>query len=419
MITEAIILAGGLGTRLRSVVADVPKCMAPVSGKPFLAYLINALLNQGIEKFIFSLGYKSEIILQYLANEFPNINVQFVIENEPLGTGGAIRLACEKVAGDDVLIFNGDTFFDINLKIFSTFHHIQNAACSIALKTMHQFDRYGSVELSKEHIVTAFNEKKFLQSGIINAGIYALKVKPFLKFEFPSVFSFEKMYLEKNTVTHKIYGKQFADFFIDIGIPEDYEKAQNQMPVFYKKFFPKISKGSGYTLFLDRDGVINLEQKDGYINHWNEFVFYDGVLEAIKIFAEKFDHIFVVTNQRGVGRGITQEDDLHLIHRNMVAAIKKAGGKIDKIYYCTHTEDNSPNRKPNTGMALQAKKDFAQIDFKKSVMVGNTASDMHFGRNIGAYTVFLTTTRPEEKDNNRQLIDHFFPDLIAYAKFLS
>ncbi|HQY18680.1 MAG TPA: sugar phosphate nucleotidyltransferase, partial [Ferruginibacter sp.] len=212
MITEAIILAGGLGTRLRSVVADVPKCMAPVSGKPFLAYLINALQNQGIEKFIFSLGYKSEIILQYLANEFPNLNTQIVVEKEPLGTGGAIRLACEKVAGDDVLIFNGDTFFDINLKTFSAFHHTQNAACSIALKTMQQFDRYGSVEISEEHIVTAFNEKKFLQNGIINAGIYALKVKPFLKFDFPAIFSFEKMYLEKNTVTHKIYGKQFADF---------------------------------------------------------------------------------------------------------------------------------------------------------------------------------------------------------------
>ncbi|MBP8765462.1 MAG: NTP transferase domain-containing protein, partial [Ferruginibacter sp.] len=132
MITEAIILAGGLGTRLRSVVADVPKCMAPVSGKPFLAYLINALQNQGIEKFIFSLGYKSEIILQYLANEFPNLNTQIVVEKEPLGTGGAIRLACEKVAGDDVLIFNGDTFFDINLKTFSAFRHTQNAACSIA-----------------------------------------------------------------------------------------------------------------------------------------------------------------------------------------------------------------------------------------------------------------------------------------------
>ena len=419
MITEAIILAGGLGTRLRSVVADVPKCMAPVSGKPFLAYLINALQNQGIEKFIFSLGYKSEIILQYLANEFPNLNTQIVVEKEPLGTGGAIRLACEKVAGDDVLIFNGDTFFDINLKTFSAFHHTQNAACSIALKTMQQFDRYGSVEISEEHIVTAFNEKKFLQNGIINAGIYALKVKPFLKFDFPAIFSFEKMYLEKNTVTHKIYGKQFADFFIDIGIPEDYDKAQIQMPVFYKKYFPKLSKSSGYTLFLDRDGVINHEQKDGYINHWNEFKFYDGVLEAIKIFAAKFDHIFIVTNQRGVGRGITNEEDLKLIHRNMAETIICAGGNIDKVYYCTDIEDSSPNRKPNTGMALQAKKEFEQIDFKKSVMVGNTASDMQFGRNIGAYTVFLTTTRPEEKDNNRQLIDQFFPDLIAYAKFLS
>lgn len=419
MITEAIILAGGLGTRLRSVVADVPKCMAPVADKPFLAYVINALQNRGIQKFIFSLGYKSEVIAQYLEAEFTSLSYSIVIEDKPLGTGGAIKLACEKVIGENVLIFNGDTYFDIDLKALSDFHFTHGAACSIGLKHMQQFDRYGSVALSSTNIISAFNEKKFMESGLINAGIYALRVQPFLANKFPLVFSFEKEYLEKSTALHHIYGKVFDDFFIDIGIPEDYEKAQHQLPGFYQKYLPAIHKGSGYTLFLDRDGVINHEKKDDYINHWSEFRFYDSVPEAIKVFSEKFDYIFIVTNQRGVGRGITNEKDLEQIHQNMLAEISRAGGKIDKIYFCADVDDQSPNRKPNTGMAFQAKKDYPQIEFNKSVMVGNTSGDMKFGRNIGAFTVFLTTTRPGEKDEYRQMIDRFYPGLPEFAESLS
>lgn len=419
MITEAIILAGGLGTRLRTVVTDVPKCMAPVADKPFLAYLINALQNQGIERFIFSLGYKSEVIQQYLQAEFPGLNYAVVVEDKALGTGGAIKLACSKVSGNDVLIFNGDTYFDIDIKAFSAFHTAQNAACSIALKPMQQFERYGSVEVDPSGIITAFHEKKYIENGMINGGIYALKVQPFLQLPFPDVFSFENAYLEKSVASQRISGKAFDQFFIDIGIPEDFSKAQKLLPDFYQKYFTPIQKGMGYTLFLDRDGVINHEKKGDYINNWSEFTFYDGVPEALKLFSEKFDYIFIVTNQRGVGRGITREEELKLIHQKMLAEIEKAGGKIDQIYYCADVDDSSPNRKPNTGMALMAKTHYPGVDFKKSFMVGNTGSDMQFGRNIGAFTVFLTTTKPDEKDENRQRIDRYYPGLVDFAKDLS
>lgn len=174
-----------------------------------------------------------------------------------------------------------------------------------------------------------------------------------------------------------------------------------------------------WTLFLDRDGVINDEKHLEYVNTWDEFKLYPGGLEAIKIFSQKFGRIFIVTNQRGVAKGLTKLDDLELIHKNLLQSIEQAEGKIDKIYFSTDMEDTSQHRKPNTGMGLQAKKDFPEVEFSKSVMIGNTLSDMEFGRNLGvALTIFLPTTRPDVPIPS-PLIDLVFPDLHSVARTLS
>lgn len=173
-----------------------------------------------------------------------------------------------------------------------------------------------------------------------------------------------------------------------------------------------------WTLFLDRDGVINHEKADDYIHTWNEFSFYAGAREAIKCFSKQFKRIIVVTNQRGVGKGVTKLHDLEQIHSNMMQEIKKAGGKIDAVYFCPDLDDNSQHRKPNTGMGLQALKDFPDIDLKKSIMVGNTLSDMQFGRNLGVHTVFLTTTRPEVDIADKR-IDAVYDSLLSFANALA
>jgi D-glycero-D-manno-heptose 1,7-bisphosphate phosphatase len=176
-----------------------------------------------------------------------------------------------------------------------------------------------------------------------------------------------------------------------------------------------INKAS--TLFLDRDGVINHEKHLDYIHTWDEFMFYDGVKEALVIFSQLFGTIVVVTNQKGVGKGVTRLQDLELIHHNMVSEVSAAGGRIDRIYFCPDLDDNSPNRKPNPGMGLQAKQDFPAIDWDNAVMVGNTLSDMAFGRNLGMYNVFLTTTRPEvDLTDNR--IDLVCASLLGFAQML-
>ena len=170
-----------------------------------------------------------------------------------------------------------------------------------------------------------------------------------------------------------------------------------------------------WTLFLDRDGVINHQNMDGYILTWDEFVFYEGVLEAMAIFKKQFQHTFIVTNQRGVGKGYMSVDNLDNIHHQMRRSIEIAGGNINQVYFCSDIDTSSPGRKPNTGMALQANQEFPVIELTKSIMVGNSMSDMEFGRNIGATTVFLTTTNHTVTDADER-IDFVFPSLIDFAK---
>ena len=172
-----------------------------------------------------------------------------------------------------------------------------------------------------------------------------------------------------------------------------------------------------WTLFLDRDGVINHEKYKDYIHTWDEFYFYDGAKEAIAMFSKKFKYIIVITNQRGIGKGVTKIADVEFIHKKMSAQIEKAGGRIDAVYFCPVVDDASPDRKPNPGMGLKAVKDFPDIDLAKSIMIGNTLSDMQFGRSLAVKTIFLPTTRPEV-DLHDSRIDEVYPSLIAFANDL-
>ncbi|BAV06262.1 D-glycero-D-manno-heptose 1,7-bisphosphate phosphatase/D-glycero-alpha-D-manno-heptose 1-phosphate guanylyltransferase [Filimonas lacunae] len=173
-----------------------------------------------------------------------------------------------------------------------------------------------------------------------------------------------------------------------------------------------------WTLFLDRDGVINLEKKADYILHVGEFGFYEGVLEAMPVFNQLFGTIVMVTNQKGIGKGLMTVDHLTEIHDHMLGEMKKLGGRIDKIYFAPDLDQDAYNRKPNPGMAFQAKADFPDIDFTKSIMVGNKLSDMEFAHNAGiAHSVFLATTNPETPFPH-PLIEQRFNSLAEYAAHL-
>lgn len=414
MIKEAIILAGGLGTRLREAVPDLPKCMAPVAGRPFLYHVINYLRMQGIERFIFSLGYKHEVIEKWLQDEFASLAYECVIEEEPLGTGGAIALACEKATGDPVLVTNGDTLFKIDAKALAEFHTAKHAACTLALKPMKEFDRYGVVETDEAGVVKEFREKQYFAEGLINGGVYIIDPKKLLAQGFPQKFSFEKDYLEKSLDTKTIFALAQDGYFIDIGIPEDFNRAQQELaspPLDLSKVDEE------WSLFLDRDGVINEDKPGSYIFSTDEFVFMHGAPGLFKKLTERFRFLFVATNQRGVGRGLMTEETLTAIHQKMKAGIEAAGGRLDAIYYATAVDNRDVQRKPNPGMALQAKNDFPPVNFSKSIMVGNNVSDMQFGRSAGMFTVFVRTTNKEIGPPHPD-IDLFFDSLKDFAKAL-
>lgn len=226
MIREAIVLAGGFGTRLQKVVSEVPKPMAPVAGKPFLQYILDYLITHKVEHVVLAVGYLRETIIAHFGDSYHNLKITYAIEENPLGTGGGILHACKYVKSDNTFVINGDTFFDVDLVELSAFHQSNNALLTVALKRMEKFDRYGTVELGAEGRITGFLEKKYLDEGLINGGVYCLNKQIFHP-SLPEVFSFEKEILEKEIVNRKIYGLISEGYFIDIGIPEDFSRAQH------------------------------------------------------------------------------------------------------------------------------------------------------------------------------------------------
>lgn len=225
---EAIILAGGLGTRLRSVVNDVPKCMAPVAGRPFLWYLLKHLTKYDVTTVILSVGYLREIIYKWIdevKNEFP-FSFDYAIEKEPLGTGGGIRLALNKAVTDNVLVLNGDTFFNVDIDELMKRHITSRKAVTLALKPMKQFERYGTVDLvNADGMIIAFNEKRYCEEGLINGGVYIINRQTPIFDNIPHKCSFETTVLEPQCKKGALLGVVQNGYFIDIGIPEDYRKA--------------------------------------------------------------------------------------------------------------------------------------------------------------------------------------------------
>ena len=232
-IKECIILAGGLGTRLRSEVADLPKCMAPVADKPFLHWVITYLISQKITSFVLSLGYMHETIEEYIQSKHPQLQVKLSVENEPLGTGGAIKLALNIGEEENVMIVNGDTLFETNTYALWEQHINNNSACTLALKPMQNFERYGAVTINDNNIITAFTEKKYMEKGLINGGVYLINRNSFNQLDLPQKFSFEKDFLEKYLHTLTMIGVQDNGYFIDIGIPEDFKKANEEIKLKY------------------------------------------------------------------------------------------------------------------------------------------------------------------------------------------
>ena len=374
MFREAVILAGGFGTRLAHVVSDVPKPMAPIYGKPFLSYLLDRLVEAGVTRIVLATGYKHEYIEAWCGTMYRGAEIIYSHEDTPLLTGGAIKKAAHLLQTDDFVVLNGDTLFDIDLARLYDFHKAHKARLSVALRHVEDTGRYGSV-ICRNNRITAFTEKaQSSGAGDINGGIYAINHSWLMGLDLPEAFSFEKELMQPLAGEEGFYGLSFSDYFIDIGVPEDYYRAQDEFP----DIFPPDE-----FLFLDRDGILNKHLPGDYVRSWDMWEWLPGVLETMPKLAKKYRRIFIVSNQQGVGKGLMSQADLDDIHARMLADIAAAGGRIDKVYTCTDLESaHSPNRKPAPGMGVQAQKDFPEVDFHRSVMVGDSDSDRLFAQRL-------------------------------------
>lgn len=221
---EAIILAGGLGTRLSHLIPDLPKPMAPVSGKPFLTYLLDQLIHNHFTHVILSVGYKAEKISNCFGTSYGPLKLSYSIEELPLGTGGAIKQSVGLGLSNSIFVLNGDTFFDIDFDKMEQQHNETQSALTMAVKPLSNYCRYGTVQFNEQRI-TGFLEKRAMDAGHINGGIYLLNQNQLPISSWPESFSFEQCFLEQE-YEHFLFCPYISDtYFIDIGIPEDFAKA--------------------------------------------------------------------------------------------------------------------------------------------------------------------------------------------------
>ncbi len=384
---QAIILAGGFGTRLQAVVKDVPKPLADISGKPFLAYLLQNLQNHGFKKIVISIGYLADKITEYFGNSYLGMEIFYAKENQPLGTGGAILNSLQFIdKNKPVVVLNGDTFLQIDYKNLLQQHKTK---LTLVLRKMDNCSRYGSVQFDENLVIKNFEEKSVEEkSGFINGGVYVLDVQIFEKISLPQKFSFEADFLMKYLLELKPQAFLVDNYFIDIGIPDDYAKAQNELPNVVKN----------KALFLDRDGVINIDH--GYVHQIEKFDFIDGIFELCHKAQELGYLIIIVTNQAGIAKGFYTEEQFLDLTKWMEDEFKKRDIKITKTFYCPyHIEaknekylQNSFNRKPNPGMLLEAIAEF-NIDPEKSIMIGDKESDIEAGEKAAIGKNFLVKSK--------------------------
>lgn len=347
---EAVVLAGGFGTRLAHVVPDVCKPMAPVAGEPFLRYVLDLLDFAGFARVIIADGYRREQIESYFMGTYRGLEIDYSAEDTPLLTGGAIKRALTKCNQSEIFVLNGDTWFDVSFEDMERIllEH-SDAQCCVAAKRMGNFDRYGTLDIKEDGIVRSFREKRSRTEGLINGGVYLIR-KDALDSE-PEVFSFENGWLERVVGEGIIVACEMDGDFIDIGVPEDYELAQHM--------FSGMEKSYKVALF-DRDGTINVDT--GHMHRIEDCILINSTVDKMRRYSEDPEwRVAVVTNQAGIAKGMYSVAEMRKLHRQMAKQLKTVGVEVDAWYFCPHHPDYTgvcDCRKPAPGMLLRAMRDF-------------------------------------------------------------
>lgn len=378
---EAVVLAGGFGTRLAHVVPDVCKPMAPVAGRPFLRYVMDQLAAAGFDRVVVADGYRREQIESCFGGGYRGMRVEYSPEDEPLLTGGAAKRALRLCEADWVFVLNGDTYLDVDFAAMEDVAWLVGKGTSavVAVKRMRNFDRYGTVEVSDEGAILAFNEKRPRDEGLINAGVYLVRRDALG--EMPEKFSLESDFFEDVVEQGCLAACECSGDFIDIGVPEDYERAQEMLA--------PLARSWRLAMF-DRDGTVNVD-----VGHLHEPEKLELIPETIEVMRRYTDDplwkVVVVTNQAGIAKGMYTENDMRALHRYMHGELEKLGVHVDAWYFCPHHPDFTGPcecRKPKPGMLFAAIEDFdARPD--ECVMFGDKESDMNAADATGVPFAFV------------------------------
>lgn len=383
---QAVILAGGRGSRLGAYTDNLPKPMMNIAGRPFIDYLITNLARRGIDEIILSLGYLHETITDYIGDGSRyGLTVHFCIEQMELGTGGGL-LNCFHLLQDSFFLLNGDTLFDVNFARLASLY----TASTLALRHVSDSSRFGSVAVGKTGHVVSFKEKGVQGPGLINGGVLWLK-KCDLKYLPEGRSSIEADLLPKLAQNRLLYAVDMNGFFIDIGLPQTLADAQTLLPAWERKPIA----------FLDRDGVLNYDC--GYVHRITDFRWLPGAREAITLLNDAGYHVVVVTNQSGIARGYYGEDDFHCLTQWMQDDLWKHCAHIDLVLYCPFHEDgvipkftvSSFDRKPNPGMLMKA---FSVLphSFSGSFLIGDQQTDIQAAHAAGIDAYLFSQGRLDE-----------------------
>jgi D,D-heptose 1,7-bisphosphate phosphatase len=366
---QAVILAGGKGTRLGTLTAGRPKPLAEVGGKPFIVFLIQWLRRFGFTEILLLVGPFARIYREQLGDGSGHgVRLTLVSDDPPADTAGALLSAASHLV-PRFLLLNGDSFFDINLLDLTSRHTKDTWLVWMALREVQDIGRYGKVGVNGRQIIS-FGEKKGTGAGLINAGIYWLK-REILQELAAAPFSLERQLVPHLVARGLVRGVVYRGRFIDIGVPEELARAQTLMPAWQHR----------PAAIFDRDGVLNCDS--GYVHRKEDFIWKRGAKRAIRRLNDGGYWVFVVTNQAGIARGLYLPGAVERLHRWMNRDLRRIGAHIDAFYYCPHhpTEGVGPYRKvcrcrkPAPGMLLQAMREWS-VDRAGSFMIGDKDIDL-------------------------------------------
>jgi D,D-heptose 1,7-bisphosphate phosphatase len=360
---QAVILAGGRGTRLGEITRQTPKPLLQVDGQPFITILIEELLRFGFDNIVVLVGeYKDAFGRALQEHPTPGAHVKLISEPEPAGTAGALIYAANFLKSR-FLLLNGDSLFSINILSLTADRNTNPWLACIALRNVPDTSRYGAVRLVRRNIVE-FGEKSDGGPGVINGGIYWLK-REILDEVITRPCSIETDIMPKLAARGLLRGRVYQGNFIDIGIPADLKRGRKLIPEWRCR----------PAAFVDRDCVLNINH--GYVHQTKDFRWVPGAKRAVKMLNDLGYWVFVVTNQAGIARGHYETGDVERLHRWMNVELRQAGAHIDRFYSCPHHPDMDEDcdcRKPKPEMLLQAMKEW-RVNPTDSFLIGNKKTD--------------------------------------------